>query len=476
MKKQISRIKLLAIVIALFTTSCKKFLDIPGPETSTNQDNVYQYDNTAASVLTGLYAQMMNEFFSGSITSISLIQELAADNLVLNNITETGYLNWWRNNMTPDYFTTGGYNNYFSNFYPKIYITNAAIEGLEKSNALTPSVKQRLLGESFFLRALYYFYLVNLYGDIPIVLTSNYSQNDHIGSSNREAVYKQIEEDLQQSIRLLNDRYVDASITNNTTERLRPNISTAQALLARVQLYTKKYADAEATCTQIIDKIKDYELSPLDSVFIKNSKETIWALQPVKQNYNTDEAYVFILNSIPGTISPKLFYLSKSLLASFERNDQRQLKWISKFSGPNADYYYSSKYKVDANNSDIVEYCIVFRLAEQYLIRAESRLNQNKISGALADLNMIRQRSGLLPYASTNANDIQKMILRERRVELFTEWGHRWFDLKRSGTINSVMTEAMQYKGGTWSEHKALYPIPNSEIMLNRNITQNSGY
>jgi hypothetical protein len=68
--------------------------------------------------------------------------------------------------------------------------------------------------------------------------------------------------------------------------------------------------------------------------------------------------------------------------------------------------------------------------------------------------------------------------MKERRVELFTEWGHRWFDLKRLGasTIDAVMTTAELYKGGTWINYKSLYPIPVSDILLNSALTQNPGY
>ncbi len=122
------------------------------------------------------------------------------------------------------------------------------------------------------------------------------------------------------------------------------------------------------------------------------------------------------------------------------------------------------------------EYIMVLRLGEQYLIRAEARAEQNNMSGAIADLNVIRNRAGLFNY--TGPSDLQSVltaILHERQVELFTEWGHRWFDLKRTGSLNSLLGSPgniCQAKGGTWSPDWALLPIALGEIQTNSHLTQ----
>lgn len=479
MKKTTINKTVLTITTSLILTSssCKKFLDVGAPTTSINQGNVYQNDYTAAAALTGIYAQMMNDFSIGGITSISLLQDLASDNLVLNNLTpQTGYLNWYRNSFTPDYLDNGGFGNLFTNFYPKIYITNAAIEGISKSSTLTESVKKRLLGEAYFLRAFYYFYLVNLFGDVPLVLTTDYTKSSNASRSTISDVYNQITLDLEKANSLLSDTYVDGGIINQTSERTRPNLSASQTLLARVQLYKKNYSEAVSLATHVINKNSTYRLLSPDSVFQRNSAETIWSLQPVKSNYNTDEAAIFLLDRIPGTLGPKYFSLSISLVSSFESNDNRLKNWTGTFTSGSDKYEYAAKYKVDANTSDVSEYCIVFRLAELYLIRAEARAEINDITGATDDLNIIRKRAGLPPTTAATLPALRKAILQERRVEFFTEWGHRWFDIKRSGAIDSIMQKVMSLKGGSWSPYKALYPIPNSEIRTDGNLTQNPGY
>jgi len=116
------------------------------------------------------------------------------------------------------------------------------------------------------------------------------------------------------------------------------------------------------------------------------------------------------------------------------------------------------------------------------LIRAEAEAQQNDLTDAVSDVNVIRTRAGLAPLVvgvNTNNNLILSQILHERQVELFTEWGNRWFDLIRTGTINAVMGtpgNVCQLKGGVWNSNSELYPIPQSEILDDPNLTQNAGY
>src|SRR5438552_17436425 len=110
------------------------------------------------------------------------------------------------------------------------------------------------------------------------------------------------------------------------------------------------------------------------------------------------------------------------------------------------------------------------RLAEQYLIRAEARTQENNISSAQTDLNVIRSRAGLGPVTASDKASLLAAILHERQVELFTEWGHRWFDIKRTGTVDATMTVVTSQKGGTWNTNQQWYPIPQSELQNDVNL------
>jgi hypothetical protein len=119
---------------------------------------------------------------------------------------------------------------------------------------------------------------------------------------------------------------------------------------------------------------------------------------------------------------------------------------------------------------------MVLRLAEQYLIRAEAQAQQNNLAGAKSDLDAVRLRSGLPGVTVTTKEAMLQDIAQERQTELFTEWGHRWFDLKRTGAMDSVMTRTAVVKGTAWKPHFKLFPIPQTEIQANPNLTQNPGY
>jgi hypothetical protein len=169
--------------------------------------------------------------------------------------------------------------------------------------------------------------------------------------------------------------------------------------------------------------------------------------------------------------------LSNSLLQSFEINDLRNAQWVSSIDVSGNTYYYPYKYKIKSGTT-INEYSMVLRLAEQYLIRAEARAQLDDVEGAIGDLDRIRQRAGLPLYQDTQPGmskaEVLSAIEQERRIELFSEWGHRWLDLKRTGKADEVLGLE---KGSDWQPTDVLYPIPFSEIQNNRNLLpQNPGY
>ena len=116
---------------------------------------------------------------------------------------------------------------------------------------------------------------------------------------------------------------------------------------------------------------------------------------------------------------------------------------------------------------------MVFRLAEIYLIRAEAAMNLNKFSDAKADINIVRIRAGLSNILANDLSSLKLAIEQERRAEFFCEWGHRWYDIKRTGRANTILSPL---KGATWQSTDTLWPIPQQEINLNPSLSQNQGY
>jgi hypothetical protein len=467
---------MLSIAIVCLS-GCKKFVDVGAPITSSNMENVYTNDATATSVLTGMYITLSNAGLDNNeINGITLLAGLSADELQVIN-TDESLLQYYNNTLSPA--TTS-----WANYYAMVFNINAAIEGITSSTSLTPSVRSQLLGEAKFLRAFCYFHLVNLYGDTPLALSTDFKVNSSLTRTGRSSVYQQIITDLEDARELLNENYVSLPSLITTAERVRPNRSAATALLSRVYLYTKEYAKAESLSTTLIEN-NAYELVSLDNAFLMNNKEAIWQLQNVglNANANTKEGAYFI--PLTATLNERPTYLTENLYQSFEVNDKRRDHWINSILINSETYYYTYKYKIGAVATATSEYSTVLRLAEQYLIRAEARIQLNKVQDGIADLNSIRHRAtdlsalpeDQLPQLSLNLNKEQAILAieKERQHELFTEWGHRWFDLKRRDRADVVLKSL---KGTNWQITDQLFPIPQLDMDRNPNLAghQNPGY
>lgn len=468
---------LLAVAVIATVGACKKLTTVSAPLTSLNAANVYDNDATAAAVLTGIYTNMSvdNQLSSSGLTRMYFYPALSADELTLFNLNDANLFPYYSNSLT-SYSPT-----FWTDIYKYVFVANSAIEGLDGSSGLTPAVKQQLMAEAEFVRAFCNFYLVNVYGDVPLVTTTNYKTTSVLARTSAAQVYQQIIADLQSAVSLLNGSFLQSDAMTpypaSQAQRVRPTQMAAQALLARTLLYTRDYAGADSMATAVINS-PNLSLNSLDSVFLMNSRETIWSLQPVGRgaHTNTGEGYYFILPPTGPNASPNEVYLSDFLLSSFEPGDQRRTAWVDSAEVGGVTYEYPYKYKIGAVITATQEYIMVLRLGEQYLIRAEARAQEGNLAGSAADLNVIRARAGLPTTTATTQPALLAAILHERQVELFTEWGHRWFDLKRTGNINSVMSVVTSQKGGTWSPTDSLYPIPESERTLDPNLVQNAGY
>lgn len=470
---------ILGFLVLSFFTGCKKFVEVPPPTSSLSGADVYTNNSTAIAVLTGIYANMSesNLFGDGYTSSISLELGLCSDELTLYSVNPgTGAEFLYTNSLSPSSPYTP---NYWSQIYSTLFICNAAIEGLTASGSLTPAVKQQIMGEAKFMRALCYFYLVNLYGDVPLITGTDYNVNRLLPRAPSDSVYQQMISDLKDAQNLLSPNYLDGTLLQTTTERVRPTKWAAAALLARVYLYTGNWVSAESEADTVINNTSLYSLTSLDNVFLKNSSEAIWQLQPINVGQNTGDALAFFISADGlGSNGYGDVYLSNQQLNSFEPGDQRRADWVDStiVNGTTNTYYYAYKYKVNTLNAPVTEYVMALRLGEQYLIRAEARAEQGNIAGSQADLNTIRNRAGLPNTTANDKESLLKAILHERQVELFTEWGQRWFDLKRTNTVDSVMSVVEPQKGGIWNSDLQLFPIPLYDLQHDPNLVQNAGY
>jgi len=471
--KKRSIISLLITFFLITVLGCKKFIDVSPPVTSLTDASVFTTDANAIAALTGLYSGMISSSdLSTGFISMSLLPALSADELSLFATSNTTYAPYYTNNLN----SSANGDIYWNTAYPMLFTINSAIAGLNASNSLTPAIRQQLLGEAKFMRAFCYFYLVNMYGDVPLVTDIDYNSNSKLSRSAQANVYQQIIFDLKDAKVFLSGNYLDASLVNVTLERVRPTKWAAAALLARTYLYTGDWENAEIESDSVIKMNSLFSLDTLGGVFLKNGPEAIWQLQPVISGYNSQAGRFFTLPaSGPSNSFP--VYLSSTLINSFETGDMRMQNWTSNVTVGGATYYFPSKYKVNTLITPPSEYETVLRLGEQYLTRSEARAHQNKLADAVNDLNAIRARAGLSAVNNLiTQSDVLNSIYHERQVELFTEWGHRWLDLKRTGLIDATMSVVTPQKGGIWASYKKWYPIPFTEIKNDANLVQNEGY
>src|SRR5690606_19029112 len=123
------------------------------------------------------------------------------------------------------------------------------------------------------------------------------------------------------------------------------------------------------------------------------STTTIWQFMPNAPGNNTSEGKTHIFTAGP----PSSTALTPTLINAFQDNDQRKAKWIKAVSNASNTWYHAFKYKQRNNTASSLEYSVVLRLAEQYLIRAEARARQGELTNAISDLNVIRSRAGIGP-------------------------------------------------------------------------------
>jgi len=467
-------IPILLIMAAI--TGCKKYVEVEPPITSSTNKLIYSTDADATSVLTNLYISLSESSIrsTDNLTSVSLFAGLSADELsLLPGVGDQAFVAHYTNSLSN---SVGGLPNYWSKAYNMIYVCNSAIEGLSESKTLIPKVKNELLGEAHFMRAFLYFYLSNLYGDIPLNLTTDYKANSVRSRSDRKTINAQIISDLTEAKKLLSNEYRTYK-HEVSLERVRPNKFAAIAMLARVYLYSGDYSAAESEASAIIENPM-YRITDIDETFTANSDETIWAIKPVRDFgvTNTSEADFFIPNEVDLNFPVDNFpvHLNPQFLSHFSTDDKRYVKWTSEITLGSTPYRYVTKYKNDSPDSEVTEYPIVLRLAEQFLIRAECRAQRGALNGvnsAESDLNVIRTRAGLgnlefVPDKQLLLNE----ILNERQRELFTEWGHRWLDLKRTGRADQVLGIV---KGTYWQPSDQYYLIPQEELDRNPNIGSN---
>ena len=420
-------------------------LDIDSEKAITNKGG-------AVAALLGAYSELQNNSYYGR-------DYVAFSYLSSGEAEWSGTYNQYQQFIQHDIVAD---NNFLAPMWAQIYrvvnTTNhliAKVPAIEDRN-LTQTERNQILGEAHFIRALAYFDLGRAWGGVPLVLTPTQTKNDgsDIGRATLEQTYAQVLADLNQAEELLAP----------LTVRTRASQEAAKALKARLHLYLEEWELAEQLATEVIETNRFSLIAPYVSfIETKETDESIFELAYNNADRNSHAHYGY-----PSSLGGRYeWHPADDLLAELADPAVGGNRGaIISYLGSNP---YSTKYFRIGTGDDPA---YILRIAEQYLLRAEARVKKNApdLSGALADLNEVRERAGLTPLSLSNAEDILLAIEQERRLEFAFE-GHQWFDLIRTGRAAAVL--------GVTDSNKYLYPIPLNEIIADEALSpedQNPGY
>jgi len=447
-------------LVLMAMSSCKKFVEADLANNLIAKEDAFSTDNSATSATLSLYSYYSTV---DNLKNCTWLGGLLADELQ-NTTSNADLIQFSQNVVVPT--NTVATSNIWGYSYQTIRYCNLILDGIGRSTGMTTPVKNQLSGEAKFFRALNYFNLVNFYGGVPITSEINELDNAFKPRATVAEVYAQVFSDLKDAQNLLPATYVGSS----AALKIRVNKWAATALLAKVYLYNKDYANAEAEATKVIGS-GTYSMATLSNAFINTSSETILQLSTL---FGASAFSTYRTTSSAANVAPPAYVLYSNFTKDFELNDNRKTSWVDSTTFNAVKYYRINKYKVQTATAATLgnEYTVLLRLGEQYLIRAEARAQQSNIGGAQDDINAIRTRAGLGNTTAATQSALLTAIAKERKLELFGEYANRWFDLKHTGTADAVLGALKP----TWKTTAQLLPIGADQILLNNKLTQNPGY
>jgi hypothetical protein len=501
--KNLYKIAVLAGVLSI--VSCKKsFLDLSDP-TKKTADKFYQSEDEIRQAVSGAYSSLQSH-----VNSQYIFAEMSSDNTTIQlDPSDRGQTDraeafeFW--NVTA---TNVNVADLYNQSYNALYNINYALSKIGGVTAISQQKKDQYQAEFEFMRAYYYFNLVRYFGPVVLVTEPLASSSDAFQTkrSPEKEVYDQIIKDLTDAAAKL-----PAKSEYSAADVGRASKGAALGLLGKVYLTTKDYAKAEGTLRQILPMgyvlVGDYA-----AVFdpkSKNNSESLFEVQYQGGN-NLGEWSSFIYTFAPrgsaGAITgfptsrPQGWNIpTKSMIAEFEPNDER--KAVSLQEGyTNADGLfvgipYVNKYNhlhTIAGRTD--DNWPVLRYSDVLLMLAEAINEQTGPGDAYQYINKVRERAHLIGLSGLSQDGFRTAIRHERRVELAFE-NDRWFDMKRAFTNAQMITLLNAHgqaekaqptvdRGGVpfspndyrFDGYEALYPIPDRQLFLDKNLIQNPGY
>lgn len=453
----INKLGLIALLAASLS-SCESFLDRQ-PLTQETNDSFFSSETNANSAVIGMYRTMTSSYAWGQ--TVLIVPEFSATH-VAHASAFPEYENFATHEVTV-------INPWTSNVWQGVYtVINAANNIIFRvpdiaEGAITEEKRAQFIGEAKFVRSLSYFFLVRAFGHVPLKLTATTEDEDQaaIPQSEPEAIYAQIVTDLTEAIEQLPESYESTEITKGRATR-----AAAQALLAKVYLYqasfTNDYALAASTAQEVIASGAFQLVTDYGSIWeAENTAESIFELQFDDQVSNP-------LALVANDNASMLFYVRDHAAATalFDSTDIR--RDFSIVEGSNNRSYMGKFPNFNPSSQNVP----LVRFAEVLLIHAEAeaRATNSVSQAAYNSLNLVLSRANVTKPISdfTSVDDFVQFVQEEKQRELLFE-GETWFDFCRTGL-------ALEKFESLTDENYFLYPIPSTQIAINPNLQQNTGY
>lgn len=475
---------IIAAGLTIMLFSCKKdFINII-PESTVTTDLLYKTDKDFQDAINGCYntlqTQYQNHWVFGDLPTDDIEEDIP------NHFDHVAFEQFTVNDRQPILAST------WRNYYNLINRANIILSTIEKADVSIVKNKERYIGEAKFLRALAYFDLVRIFGDLPTITTNVTVEEAYkTGREKVDIIYdKVIIKDLIDADSRLPVKYTGVDVGRATK-------GAARAILGKVYLTRKDFVNAEATLKQVtamgyalLPNYKDlwnYTVNEHHSEYIFDIEyeEGIGEGSPFTHTFIPAWTTLTDFYGIKGGTPPSDGAPTPALFASFDAKDVRRnisILYGITINGVftpiptnsiQASKSYSTKYITPvASNNDSRANWKVIRYADVLLMYAEALNETGKTPEALIFLNMIRNRGGVPLFAGLTQSDTRDRIYQERRFELSLE-GHRWFDLVRTGRAFTTM----QFIG--MKPHMTIFPIPLTQLQIINNpaiFSQNPGY
>ncbi len=487
----------LICLMALSANGCNYMLDVK-PNSFSSGENYYQTEQQVLRAVNGAYGVLQNLYTS----DFWAMTEMVADN---TNYQYDASDRGAQQREEIDEFLITSSNNYVNNVWAQIYRNihqcNVIVTRIDGVQFADENVKKRYAGEAKFLRALYYFHLVRLFGPVPLIVKEPDGPENAFARSRAsvDEVYAQIIADAKDAAESLPPSYTGADVGRATK-------GAALTLLGEVYLTRKNYPDAVTALQEVTtlgyDLVDDYgdNFNPAR----KNNIESVFSVQYNSGLETESSNYIFVFGPRNGKKDLTGFngllggnnIPTPGIYNAYEAGDKRRDESVYLYDSPtNAPFeeagafggklplikkFYHPPYALDGRAN---ENWPVYRYSHVLLMLAEA-INETGTGDPYPYINDVRHRAGLDPVSGLGQAAFRDTVQHEMRVELAFE-DHRWFQLLRTGKAIAVMTQhgkeekqrltRLSAASYDIAAYKLLFPIPDREKRLN-GLEQNQGW